>query len=140
MRANTKRHIPQHEFSFAAENFNLAGEATADGARIQRETEQAKADRAESEARQTGIETLADVLKRTGDGSQPYPNGGLQVFVKESTRRDYFRLSDAYVAASLSGPSLLLVKNPATIPGLAPGSRWSVPDSGMRKALATMQG
>ena len=43
-RTRPRLHIPQHEFGFAPDTFNLFAEATLDGERITRE--QAEADRA----------------------------------------------------------------------------------------------
>ena len=44
--------IPQHEFSFAVQTFNLFGATALDGERITREREQAEQDRREAEKAQ----------------------------------------------------------------------------------------
>lgn len=127
-----KQIIPQHEFSFAAENFNLAAEETADGARIQSECEQSARDRAESEANQCAFEDAAIRQQRFDERIRHLsatktvcrscraliPKG--DTFCSEACRMDYNGEFER-------------------IPGLAPGSSWTV-DRGMSKALATMQG
>lgn len=111
-----KKHIEQFEMAFTSGAFNLAQDETQDGARVQREAEQSERDRAESEARQTEIETktLAEVLQANGDVCADYPStgnpsGSKQVFCKAELRREYWNLSDYRVGGTLSGPSLLLV-------------------------------
>ena len=60
-------HIPQYEFGFAVDSFNLFGQSALDGERIARELAQAHADREAAEKRQallddevTRLETLHD--------------------------------------------------------------------------------
>jgi len=106
--------IQQFEMSFAADNFNLAGEVTADGARIQAEREQSARDRAESEARQTSIAGIGCEECGAANGY----TCGCASWDYENDPRE--------------------TNEPKRIPGLAPGSSWTV-DRGMTKALATMQ-
>lgn len=51
-----KRIAPSHDFPFVSTTFNLLVEQTQDGERIEREKQQAEADRAEAETKQQELE------------------------------------------------------------------------------------
>ena len=63
--------IPQFEFGFASDTFNLSVESTLDGERITRERDEADRARQEAEAAQTGLFTRRKVVSpyrlREGD-------------------------------------------------------------------------
>ncbi len=57
-RTRRRLHIPQHEFGFTAETFNLFQETTLDGERVARELAEAEDARRRARAAQTGLFSL----------------------------------------------------------------------------------
>jgi hypothetical protein len=118
--ASRRQPIPQFELPFASEPMALVRETAIDGQRVMAEREQSEADRKASEARQTTIygATWMKVRERAGSVMQA-TSERVNSPVSESSRK-------------AGGPTNS--NNVDTMPGLAPGSSWS-----MAKALATMQ-
>ncbi len=59
-----RSHIPQHEFGFTADTFNLFQESAQDGERIAREREQAEQARREADAAQRSFHQLSTITHK----------------------------------------------------------------------------
>ena len=66
-RTRRRLHIPQHEFGFTADTFNLFQETTLDGERVARELDEAEEDRRRARAAQAGLFSLTHHSAQTNN-------------------------------------------------------------------------
>lgn len=66
-RTRRRLHIPQHEFGFTADTFNLFQETTLDGARVARELAEAEEARRRAQEAQPGLFSLTTHSAQTNN-------------------------------------------------------------------------